>query len=229
VNPELFSLVKSSVAMWLIVICSVAAIGVAVERAIALWRWGERARSLADAVTRAVFRGDLADARAQCERSGSSASEVFLAGLVASVPAPAGATRSAQAPSAERVGAAVERERQQLNLKLRAHLWMLGTIGATAPFIGLFGTVVGIMQAFQKMASTGHGGFSVVAAGISEALVTTAGGIAVAIEAVILYNVLNTHVAKLALQFKLLVEEYLEMLKETLPSAATRASQGEGG
>jgi biopolymer transport protein ExbB/TolQ len=229
VNPELFSLVKSSVAMWLIVICSVAAIGVAVERAIALWRWGERARSLADAVTRAVFRGDLADARAQCERSGSPAAEVFLAGLVAGAPAPGGAMRPVRAPSAERMGAAVERERQQLNLKLRAHLWMLGTIGATAPFIGLFGTVVGIMQAFQKMASTGHGGFSVVAAGISEALVTTAGGIAVAIEAVILYNFLNTHVAKLALQFKLLVEEYLEMLKETLPSAATRASQGEGG
>jgi biopolymer transport protein ExbB len=229
VNQELFSLVRSSVAMWLIVICSVAAIAVAAERGIALWRWGERARSLADAVTRAVFRGDLADARAQCERSGSPASEVFLAGLVASTPASAGAVRPAQAPSAERMAAAVERERQQLNLKLRAHLWMLGTIGATAPFIGLFGTVVGIMQAFQKMASTGHGGFSVVAAGISEALVTTAGGIAVAIEAVILYNFLNTLVAKLALQFKLLVEEYLEILKETLPAATARAGHGEGG
>ena len=227
-NTELFSLVKSSVAMWLIVICSVAAIGVAAERAIALWRWGERVRSLADAVTRAVFRGDLADARAQCERSGSPASEVFLAGLVASAPAPAGGARPAHVPSAERMAAAVERERQQLNLKLRAHLWMLGTIGATAPFIGLFGTVVGIMQAFQKMASTGHGGFSVVAAGISEALVTTAGGIAVAIEAVVLYNFLNTHVAKLALQFRLLVEEYLEILKETLPAATARAGRGEG-
>jgi biopolymer transport protein ExbB len=105
---------------------------------------------------------------------------------------------------------------------------MLGTIGATAPFIGLFGTVVGIMQAFQKMAITGHGGFSVVAAGISEALVTTAGGIAVAIEAVVLYNFLNTHVAKLALQFKLLVEEFLEILKETIPAAAARAGRGEG-
>jgi biopolymer transport protein ExbB len=154
---------------------------------------------------------------------------VFLAGLVASVPSPAGAARPAQAPSAERMAAAVERERQQLNLKLRAHLWMLGTIGATAPFIGLFGTVVGIMQAFQKMAISGHGGFSVVAAGISEALVTTAGGIAVAIEAVVLYNFLNTHVAKLALQFKLLVEEYMEILKEALPAATARVGSGEGG
>jgi biopolymer transport protein ExbB/TolQ len=72
------------------------------------------------------------------------------------------------------------------------------------------------------MASTGQGGFSVVAAGISEALVTTAGGIAVAIEAVVLYNFLNTHVQQLVLQFRLLAEEYLEVLKETLPGAARR-------
>ena len=85
----------------------------------------------------------------------------------------------------------MERERQEANLKIRARLWILGTIGATAPFIGLFGTVVGIMRAFHQMAITGQGGFSVVAAGISEALITTAGGIAVAIEAVVLYNMLN--------------------------------------
>jgi biopolymer transport protein ExbB len=69
------------------------------------------------------------------------------------------------------------------------------------------------------MAATGQGGFSVVAAGISEALVTTAGGIAVAIEAVVLYNFLNTHVQKVALQFRLLAEEYLELLKE-IPAPA---------
>jgi biopolymer transport protein ExbB len=220
VNLELFSLVKSSVAMWLIVACSVAAVAVAVERALALWRFGEQARTLADAVTRALFRGDVDDARAQCERSTSPAADVFLAGLVASQPAPGGPGRVARPMSAEKLAAAVERQRQQLNLRLRARLWLLGTIGATAPFIGLFGTVVGIMQAFHQMGVSGQGGFSVVAAGISEALVTTAGGIAVAIEAVILYNFLNTHVQKLALQFRLLAEEYLEIVKETLPAAA---------
>ena len=223
-NTELFTLVKSSVAMWLIVVCSVAAVAVAVERALALWRFGERARSLADAVTRALFRGDLDDARAQCERSSSPAAEVFLAGLVTSVPGASGG-RPVRAPTPERVMASVERQRLQLNLRLRAHLWVLGTIGATAPFIGLFGTVVGIMQAFHQMAATGQGGFTVVASGISEALVTTAGGIAVAIEAVILYNFLNTHVQKIALQFKLLAEEYLEILKE-LP-APVRAGREE--
>ncbi len=224
VNTDLFSLVKTSIAMWLIVICSVAAIAVAAERALALWRFGEKARALADAVTRALFRGDVEDARAQCERSGSPAGDVFLAGIVASMPAASG--RASTAPTPEKVGAAVERQRQQLNLALRSRLWMLGTIGATAPFIGLFGTVVGIMQAFHQMAATGQGGFGVVAAGISEALVTTAGGIAVAIEAVVLYNFLNTHVQKLALEFRLLVEEYLEIVGETLPPIA-RASREE--
>jgi biopolymer transport protein ExbB len=68
------------------------------------------------------------------------------------------------------------------------------------------------------MAHTGQGGFTVVAAGISEALITTAGGIAVAIEAVVIYNFLNVHVQKLALQLRLLTEEYLEIVKEALPT-----------
>ena len=215
-NPELFSLVRSSVAMWVIVLCSVAAVAVALERAFALWRFRERASSLADAVTRALFRGDIEDARAQCERSNSPAADVFLAGIVSSMVTAVAPGRAARAPTPQRVESAVERQRQQLNLQLRANLWMLGTIGAISPFVGLFGTVVGIMQAFQRMAASGHGGFSVVAAGISEALVTTAGGIAVAIEAVVLYNFLNTHVQKLCVHFKLLAEEYLEILSETL-------------
>jgi biopolymer transport protein ExbB len=208
-----------SAAMWIIVACSVVALAVAVERAIALWGFSGRARTLADAVSRALFRGDVEDARAQCDRSGSPAADVFLAALVASSPRPGG--RAAR-PDPERIAAAVERERQQVNLKLRRNLWILGTVGATAPFVGLFGTVVGIMHAFRQMANTGQGGFAVVAAGISEALVTTAGGIAVAIEAVVIYNFLNVHVGKLALELKLLVEEYLELVREALPGVAAR-------
>ncbi len=64
----------------------------------------------------------------------------------------------------------------------------LATIGATAPFIGLFGTVIGIINAFRGMALTGSGGIGAVSAGIAEALVTTALGLGVAIPAVWLYN-----------------------------------------
>jgi biopolymer transport protein ExbB len=211
---SLFGILKEgSASMWVIVACSVIALAVALERAIALWGFTSGARRLADAVARALYRGDLEDARAQCDRSGSPSADVFLAALVASPVRP-----GARAASPEKLVAAVERERQQVNLKLRRNLWILGTVGATAPFVGLFGTVVGIMHAFRQMAHTGQGGFTVVAAGISEALITTAGGIAVAIEAVVIFNFLNVHVQKLALQLRLLAEEYLDIVKETLPA-----------
>jgi biopolymer transport protein ExbB len=212
------SLKQGSASMWIIVACSVVALAVAVERAIALWGFSAGARRLADAATRALYRGDLDDARTQCERSGSPAADMFLAALVAAPARP-----GARAATPEKIAAAVERERQQVNLRLRRNLWILGTVGATAPFVGLFGTVVGIMHAFRQMAHTGQGGFTVVAAGISEALITTAGGIAVAIEAVVIFNFLNVHVQKLALQLRLLAEEYVEILKEVLPALRGQA------
>src|SRR5271170_2548803 len=81
-----------------------------------------------------------------------------------------------------------EEQRFEELLELKRYIWVLATSGASAPFIGLFGTVVGILSAFQSMAAMGTGGFSVVAAGISEALISTALGLAVAIIAVIFYN-----------------------------------------
>jgi biopolymer transport protein ExbB len=219
VDQNLLQLVKTSLSLWVIIACSILAVAAAAERAIALWGFGDKARALADAVGRALYRGDLEDGRAQCERSTSPAAEVFLAALVALSPrAGTLAGKPAQPPDAGRLTAAVERERQRVNLRLRRGLWILGTVGATAPFVGLFGTVVGIMNAFHDMAHTGQGGFAVVSAGISEALITTAAGIAVAVLAVVLFNVLNTHVQKLALQLRLLTEEYLELVTELLPA-----------
>ena len=80
---------------------------------------------------------------------------------------------------------------------LKGPLWVLGTAGASAPFIGLFGTVVGIIKAFHNMAVMGSGGFSVVAAGISEALVATGLGLVVAIIAVVFYNYFMTRIERI--------------------------------
>jgi biopolymer transport protein ExbB len=224
-DQNLYSLLKTSFSLWVIGACSVVAVAAALERVIALWSFGDKARALADAVGRALFRGDLDDARAQCERSTSAAADVFLAALVALSPkANALAGRPGAEPTPEKIAAAVERERQRVNLKLRRGLWILATVGATAPFVGLFGTVVGIMNAFHDMAHTGQGGFAVVSAGISEALITTAAGIAVAVLAVVLYNVLNTHTQRLTLQLRLLTEEYLELVKELLPMLRAHAA-----
>ncbi len=74
---------------------------------------------------------------------------------------------------------------------LKKGIAALATIGATAPFVGLLGTVVGIITAFQGIAATGSGGLGAVSAGISEALVETALGLVVAIPAVWFYNYLT--------------------------------------
>ena len=94
--------------------------------------------------------------------------------------------------------------------KLKKHLWILGTVASSAPFIGLLGTVVGIIKAFESMAVAGTGGFAVVAAGISEALVATALGLAVAIIAVIFYNYFQTRISTLNGLFRIQVAKILQ-------------------
>ena len=96
--------------------------------------------------------------------------------------------------------------------KLKKHLWILGTVASSAPFIGLLGTVVGIIKAFESMAVAGTGGFAVVAAGISEALVATALGLAVAIIAVIFYNYFQTRISTLNVLFRIQVTKILQQM-----------------
>jgi len=96
--------------------------------------------------------------------------------------------------------------------KLRKHLWILGTVASSAPFIGLLGKVVGIIKSFDSMAVAGTGGFAVVAAGISEALVATALGLGVAIIALIFYNYFQTRIATLNGLFRIQIGKVLQTL-----------------
>jgi len=88
----------------------------------------------------------------------------------------------------ELVTSALEDTKIEVLIDLKRGLGMLATIGSTAPFIGLFGTVVGIINAFQGIAASGSGGMGAVTGGIAEALVSTALGIFVAIPAVVAFN-----------------------------------------
>jgi biopolymer transport protein ExbB/biopolymer transport protein TolQ len=90
--------------------------------------------------------------------------------------------------SLELVTSALEDATAETLLRLKSGLGFLATIGSTAPFIGLFGTVVGIINAFRSIASAGAGGMAVVSGGMAEALVSTGLGIFVAIPAVVAYN-----------------------------------------
>ena len=92
------------------------------------------------------------------------------------------------AASLELVTSMLEDTKVEVLIEAKRGLGTLATIGSTAPFIGLFGTVVGIINAFRSIAATGSGGMSVVSGGIAEALVSTALGIFVAIPAVVAFN-----------------------------------------
>ncbi len=203
---------RAGIALWFILGLSIIAVGVAVERVIAQWQFTTRARALADTVGRCLGRGALAEARSACERSPSPLADVFLVGYER-----VGRVRP------ELVASAVHRERQRVASDLRSRLWILGTIGALSPFVGLAGTVVGIMNAMSGFQGTDTVKFGMVSAPISEALVATAAGIIVAIEAVILFNFFSQRSNRIATELRLLTDEFLEQLTE-MPAQAPESS-----
>jgi biopolymer transport protein ExbB len=107
----------------------------------------------------------------------------------------AAAEAAAASPHAKSdVAAALEGAKARERLRLERNLAFLATLGSNAPFIGLFGTVLGIIKAFHDLAGSQAGGPSVVMAGISEALVATAVGLLVAIPAVVAFNYFSRRV-----------------------------------
>jgi biopolymer transport protein TolQ len=112
----------------------------------------------------------------------------------------------------ETVARALERQAQRELQQLRRGQSLLGTVSSTAPFVGLLGTVIGIVTAFQQMAASGTGGLSTVSAGIAEALVTTAIGLLVAIPAVFAFNFLQGWVDARAVDIAESSNEFLDFV-----------------
>jgi biopolymer transport protein TolQ len=111
---------------------------------------------------------------------------------------------------AETVARALERQSQLEIQQLRRGQGILGTVSSTAPFVGLLGTVAGIITAFEQMAATGSGGLASVSSGIAEALVTTAIGLLVAIPAVFAFNFLQGWVDARAVDIAASSNEFLD-------------------
>ena len=183
--------------LWLLGALSVYTIALIWERAAAFHR----------------FRRDLEDASErvrQALKSGSvdKVSEAFkgqkdpVHWILARVLATRG-SRDERRDASERI---IDR---QIN-RLESGLTTLATIGSTAPFIGLFGTVLGVMRAFRDLAAYQGAGPSIIAVGISEALVTTAAGLFVAIPAVIAYNMLHRRTESFTQELAWLTEELLD-------------------
>lgn len=105
------------------------------------------------------------------------------------------------------------------NDKLEIHLPFLAIVGSTSPYIGLFGTVWGIMQAFTALANVQQATISMVAPGIAEALIATALGLFAAIPAVIAYNRFLTDIGRLMNRFDAFEEEFINILiRQTQPA-----------
>ncbi len=103
-----------------------------------------------------------------------------------------------------------ERRRLDEVKRLKSNIWLLGTVAASAPFIGLLGTVIGIIKSFHQMATMGTGGFAVVAAGISEALVATALGLVVAILALLFFNYFQVKIGNLDTMMRVSLGRFIE-------------------
>ncbi|HEY3327948.1 MAG TPA: protein TolQ [Novimethylophilus sp.] len=105
--------------------------------------------------------------------------------------------------------AAFNREMDDLD----AHLPFLASVGSVSPYIGLFGTVWGIMNAFRGLANVAQATLAHVAPGIAEALIATAIGLFAAIPAVIAYNRFASHVDRLAIRYESFMEEFTNILQ----------------
>jgi biopolymer transport protein ExbB len=167
---------RTSPVMLIILGCSIVTFGFAIERLIFFARRGSRPDAL---LAQALLRARNGQARE-------------AATALATSPHPSGAVAAQVLENAHRPVDVIEEKIQialsEQRLLFERNLGVLGTMGNTAPLIGLLGTVWGIMRAFHDLASTGSAGPSVVAAGIAEALFTTAAGLLVAVPAVMLYN-----------------------------------------
>jgi biopolymer transport protein ExbB/biopolymer transport protein TolQ len=118
---------------------------------------------------------------------------------------------------------AVERQMLILLSELKRGLGVIATVGATAPFVGLLGTVAGIINSFMGMAAGGAGGLAGISAGIAEALVTTGFGLVVAIPAVWLYNYFQTKIENLTVEMTYTSKEFVDFLIKSVGSEFGRS------
>jgi len=178
---------KGWLATYPLIIFSVVTVSIVFERLWSLRNMVSETLQLSGGLTPILEKGQISEALQTARaRAGTPAGRIFTDVLA----------RHAS-DSLEYLADLTEEKRFEEVEALKGPLWVLGTVGASAPFIGLFGTVVGIIKAFHNMALMGSGGFSVVAAGISEALVATALGLGVAIIAVIFYNYFQTRIERI--------------------------------
>jgi biopolymer transport protein ExbB len=192
--------------LWLLVGLSIGGLAVALERAIYLaWR-SDNLRKLKAEVLKLLRLGDTAAARARLAESRAFEAQVVAAGLQAPADGPAAAQ--------ERIEAA----EQLAKLRMEKRLAFLGTLGSNAPFLGLLGTVIGIVRAFHELNNAAGRVTSGLMAEIGEALVATAVGIMVALPAIAAYNYFQRIIKARITRADAFGKEVLAVLKAEQPT-----------
>ena len=179
-----FTLLGSDWVLWLLVGLSLISVTVMVERGLALRGTVADVEELGRELVSRLREGDLAGGRALLGGQRSPAAAVAASGL------------AVFERGADTVAETMASTKARLRVDLERNLGVLGTLGNNAPFVGLFGTVLGIIKAFADLSRNQTGGTSAVMSGISEALVATAVGLMVAIPAVVAFNFFQGRVRK---------------------------------
>jgi len=173
---SLIGLFLASPTMIVLAICSIITVGYTVERLLYFQTTRSDSRRFMNELSNQMKSGNPRNALDFCNRSKSPVARVMAQGIMH-----VGRTRD---ELQQRLDTAIDLE----TVEMERHLGVLGTMSNIAPLLGLFGTVVGIIRAFADIARTGSGGGAVVAMGVSEALLTTAAGIVVAVIATVAFN-----------------------------------------
>lgn len=179
---DLFLFLGTEWVLWLLMVLSVVSVAITIERIIHFARHSEDVDAVGDRLRSQLKTDALDAAKDALATRRSHVAEVLTQGLTAV----SGGAKAAE----EAMTGATLRER----LKMERGLAFLGTLGNNAPYIGLFGTVLGIIRAFRDLAENTIEGSEAVMSGIAEALVATAVGLLVALPAVAIFNVFQRRI-----------------------------------
>jgi biopolymer transport protein ExbB/TolQ len=186
--------------MYILLFCSVLSVTILLERIIYYRKRSKAKRSeFMFRIGRALKGGNVQLAIAICRETDAPFSDVVYAGL------------GLLGHHEKEISNAMEREITIETTKLERYTSIVGTIGNTAVYIGLFGTVLGIIRAFHDIAAAGAGGMSIVIGGVAEALVCTATGLFVAIPAVIAFNYFAKKVESFINDMELCASEFIDL------------------
>ncbi len=188
--------------MWVLLLLSVVVVAIAIERALVLFLRQDDVGELRRNVASALGRGDVVAARGHVVSSRSFEARVLAAGL--------GALPRGAAAVEERLAS----EAQLTRLTMERRLAVIGTVGSNAPFVGLLGTVIGIIRAFHALDASGGQVSTALMAEIGEALTATAVGLFVALPAVALFNLFQRQIATRVARAEALGREMMSFVKD---------------